>query len=108
MASSGERFFWAAMLHVDVLINSGQTEAAAQVLEAATGKSRVDVARDVCVVDKDKLDELLKTARTELGPSRAALLRAELEAAAEHTVTTRLWAKTIKKHSPSSGPESAA
>ena len=79
-----------------------------RVLEAATGKSTVDVARDVCVVDKDKLDELLKTARTELGPSRAALLRAELEAAAEHTVTTRLWAKTIKKHSPSSGPESAA
>jgi hypothetical protein len=84
-----------------------ELEPVLQVLEAATGKSAVDVARDVCVVDKDKLDALLKTARTELGPSRAALLRAELEAAAEHTLTTRLWAKKINKDSPSSGPESS-
>lgn len=72
-----------------------------EVLASATGRSADDLVRDVCVIEKDKLNALLGEQREALGPSRAALLRAEIDAAAEKSISARLWAKTIKSPSAS-------
>lgn len=82
-------------------------EATLAVLESATRRTEAELAPSVCVVDKERLDTLIKKEREALGPSRSALLRAELDAVAEKSVTTRLWAKTLKER-PSSEPDSAA
>jgi RecB family exonuclease len=66
---------------------------------AATGREERELVRELCMVDKDRLDALLKREREKLGASRAALLRAELDANAEQTLTTRLWAKSLKQES---------
>lgn len=74
------------------------------VLAEATGRGHEDLAREVCVVEKDKLKALLDEHRAVAGPSRAALLRAELDAVAEKSVTGRLWAKSIKSPAAKAPP----
>jgi RecB family exonuclease len=61
----------------------------------ATGVAKAEVANRIAVIDKAALDDLVKSAAKELPRDRAALLRAELEAVAETSVSQRLWAKEV-------------
>lgn len=60
-----------------------------------TGISKPDVASRIATIDKTALDELVKTFAKELPRERVALLKAELEAVADKSVSQRLWAKEV-------------
>lgn len=64
-------------------------------LANALATSETEVAKAVGHVENKRLDALLKKAEKQLGKSKADLLRLELDAHAEKTVTSRFWAKEI-------------
>jgi hypothetical protein len=61
----------------------------------ATGLSKPEVANRIAVIDKSALDELVKGVSKQLPRDRVDLLRAELSAASEKTMSQRLWAKEV-------------
>jgi RecB family exonuclease len=64
-------------------------------VSVATGAPKTEVASQIAVIDKDALNDLLKSASKQLPRERAALLKAELDAIADRTVSQRLWAKEL-------------
>ncbi len=64
-------------------------------VSSATGMPSSEVATRIATIDKSALDELLKGAAKQLSRERVALLKAELEAMADKSVSQRLWAKEV-------------
>ncbi|MDX2089560.1 MAG: PD-(D/E)XK nuclease family protein [Kofleriaceae bacterium] len=85
-------------------------EPSIEVLARATGRSASDLANRLATLDKDRLTRFLEKECAGLESSRARLLRAELAASAETTVSTRLWAKElgVKTSTPASAESGAA
>jgi len=65
-------------------------------LEEATGLPRMTLLAKLATVDKDALSKLLKTVGEKLPRPRVTMLRAELEARADKTVTPRFSAKQVR------------
>ena len=66
------------------------------VLGQATGLDREQLLGRVCAVDGKRLDDLLKSLRPTLGGPHVAMLKAEIEAAADTSYSPRFWAKAVK------------
>jgi RecB family exonuclease len=64
-------------------------------LGQATGRSFDELAAEVATVDNDALDSVVKRLRKQLPRHQHALLRAELEASALKSLSSRLWAKDL-------------
>jgi RecB family exonuclease len=71
-------------------------DATLSVLEAATGLPRATLLAKLATVDKDALSKLLKMVGEKMPRSRLTMLRAELEARANKTVTPRFSAKQVR------------
>ena len=70
-------------------------EATVEILGRATGLSWQELIPRLTTVDNKALDAVLKDVGKELGRSKSALLRAELEAVASKAYSPRLWVKEI-------------
>jgi RecB family exonuclease len=64
-------------------------------VSTATGIPKADVAAEIAVIDKSALDELVKRSSKAMPRDRAAMLKAELDAVADRSVSQRLWAKEV-------------
>ena len=67
-----------------------------RVLEAQTGRPREDLVTRLAAIDKDALDALVRETAKGLSRSAVHLLRAELDAVAEKTVSPRFVAKEVR------------
>ncbi len=69
----------------------------AERLAAASGMDRDEVIGKIATVEKKRLDALLKGAvKSAVGQSRSMILKAEIDASAKKTYSSRLWAKEFK------------
>jgi putative RecB family exonuclease len=64
-------------------------------VSSATGLPKPEVANSIAVIDKSALDELVKRVGKQIPRDRVAMLKAELEAVGERSVSQRLWAKEL-------------
>jgi putative RecB family exonuclease len=67
-----------------------------QLLEERTGLPRDTILERVAVIDRESLDRLVRDAGKNMEKSRVTLLRAELDAMSERTMTTRFTAKEMR------------
>lgn len=65
-------------------------------VSSSTGLSKPEVADQIAVIDKGALDDLVKSAAKTMPRDRSAMLKAELEAVPERSVSQRLWAKEVR------------
>jgi len=67
-----------------------------KVLEAQTGLPREQLLERVATIDKDALDALIRQSTRSLDRSRVHLVRAELDAVAERSVSARFSAREVR------------